>query len=62
VYNTEASLGDAVAEAVRAGTVVSRDDLYVTSKLWMADAHPGRVLPALHKTLQYVALHNRPTI
>jgi 3''-deamino-3''-oxonicotianamine reductase len=55
VYNTEASLGDAVVEAVRAGTVASRDDLYVTSKLWITDAHPGRVLPALHRTLQYVA-------
>lgn len=52
VYNTEASLGDAVVEAVRAGTVASRDDLYVTSKLWITDAHPGRVLPALHRTLQ----------
>ncbi|CAN6288570.1 unnamed protein product [Urochloa humidicola] len=52
VYNTEAAVGDAVAEAVRAGTVASRDELYVTSKLWIADAHPGRVLPALQKTLQ----------
>ncbi|KAL6641571.1 hypothetical protein ACP70R_019752 [Stipagrostis hirtigluma subsp. patula] len=52
VYGTEAALGDAVAEAVRAGTIVSRDELYVTSKLWITDAHPGRVLPALEKTLQ----------
>ncbi|KAL6641570.1 hypothetical protein ACP70R_019751 [Stipagrostis hirtigluma subsp. patula] len=52
VYCSEAALGDAVAEAVRAGRVASRDDLYVTSKLWVADAHPGRVLPALDKTLQ----------
>ncbi|KAF8689314.1 hypothetical protein HU200_042110 [Digitaria exilis] len=51
-YNTEAALGDAVAEAVRAGTVASRDDLYITSKLWIADAHPGRVVPALQKSLQ----------
>lgn len=52
VYNTEAALGDAVAEAVRTGTVTSRDDLYITSKLWIADAHHGRVLPALQKSLQ----------
>ncbi|KAF8689316.1 hypothetical protein HU200_042113 [Digitaria exilis] len=52
VYNAEAALGDAVAEAVRAGTIASRDELYVTSKLWLADAHPGLVLPALQKTLQ----------
>ncbi|TVU31410.1 hypothetical protein EJB05_23094, partial [Eragrostis curvula] len=52
VYRSERALGDAVAEAVRTGTVASRDDLYITSKLWMADAHPGHVLPALNKTLQ----------
>ncbi|TVU31414.1 hypothetical protein EJB05_23098, partial [Eragrostis curvula] len=51
-YNTEAALGDALAEAVRAGTIASRDEVFVTSKLWVADAHPGRVLPALEKTLQ----------
>ncbi|OEL25077.1 Non-functional NADPH-dependent codeinone reductase 2 [Dichanthelium oligosanthes] len=52
VYNAEAPLRDAVAEAVSAGTIASRDELYVTSKLWVADAHPGGVLPALEKTLQ----------
>ena len=52
VYGTEAALGDAVAEAVRTGMVASRDDLYVTSKLWIVDAHPGHVQPALRKTLQ----------
>ncbi|OEL15082.1 putative NAD(P)H-dependent oxidoreductase 1 [Dichanthelium oligosanthes] len=51
-YNTETAVGDAVAQAVRAGTVASRDEIYVTSKLWIADAHPGRVLPALQRTLQ----------
>jgi diketogulonate reductase-like aldo/keto reductase len=52
VYGTERAIGDAVAEAVRAGTLASRDQVYVTSKLWIADAHPGHVLPALRKTLQ----------
>ncbi|CAN6305649.1 unnamed protein product [Urochloa humidicola] len=52
VYNTEAAVGDAVAQAVRDGTIASRDELYITSKLWMADAHPGSVLPALQKSLQ----------
>ncbi|WVZ57941.1 hypothetical protein U9M48_008269 [Paspalum notatum var. saurae] len=52
VYGTESALGDAVDQAVRAGTIASRDDLYVTSKLWITNAHPGRVLPALRKTLQ----------
>lgn len=52
VYGTEAALGDAAAEAVRARTIASRDELYITSKLWIVDAHPGRVLPALEKTLR----------
>nr|CAB3503412.1 unnamed protein product [Digitaria exilis] len=52
LYNSEAAVGDAAAEAVRAGTITSREELYVTSKLWIADAHPGQVLPALRKTLQ----------
>ncbi|KAJ1296024.1 hypothetical protein BS78_01G267100 [Paspalum vaginatum] len=52
VYNTEAALGDAVAQAVGAGTIASRDELYITSKLWIADTHPGRVLPALQNTIQ----------
>ncbi|CAN6305652.1 unnamed protein product [Urochloa humidicola] len=51
-YNTEAAVGDAVAQAVRAGNIASRDDLYITTKLWIADAHPGRVLPALQKSLR----------
>ncbi|KAF8674863.1 hypothetical protein HU200_047996 [Digitaria exilis] len=52
LYNSEAAVGDAAAEAVRAGTLASREELYITSKLGIADAHPGRVLPALRKTLQ----------
>ncbi|KAF8674858.1 hypothetical protein HU200_047990 [Digitaria exilis] len=52
VYNTEAALGDAVAEAVRTGMIANREEVYITSKLWITDAHPGRVLPAMEKTLQ----------
>uniref|UniRef100_A0A0D9XHB2 NADP-dependent oxidoreductase domain-containing protein n=1 Tax=Leersia perrieri TaxID=77586 RepID=A0A0D9XHB2_9ORYZ len=44
--------GEAVAEAVNAGLVASRDELYITSKLWISDAHPGHVLPAIKWTLQ----------
>ncbi|TVU31411.1 hypothetical protein EJB05_23095, partial [Eragrostis curvula] len=58
VYGTEAALGDAAAEAVRAGTIASGDDLYITSKLWITDAHPGRVLPAISKTLQNLRMEH----
>lgn len=51
-YATEGPIGEAAAEAVREGLVASRDDLFVTSKVWCADAHPDRVLPALRRTLR----------
>ncbi|CAL4941007.1 unnamed protein product [Urochloa decumbens] len=56
VYNAEAALGDAVAQAVRAGAIACRDEVYVTSKLWITNAHPSRVLPALKKTLQNLGM------
>lgn len=42
--------------------VASREDLFVTSKVWCADAHRDRVLPALRRTLsnlqmEYVDLY-----
>lgn len=51
IYGTEPAVGAAVAEAVRTGAIASRADLFVTSKLAMADARPGRVVPALRASL-----------
>ncbi|OAY63402.1 Non-functional NADPH-dependent codeinone reductase 2, partial [Ananas comosus] len=51
-YGSETSLGEAVADAVESGLVGSRDELFITSKLWCSDAHSDRVIPALRKTLQ----------
>uniref|UniRef100_A0A0A9GP20 NADP-dependent oxidoreductase domain-containing protein n=1 Tax=Arundo donax TaxID=35708 RepID=A0A0A9GP20_ARUDO len=56
LYGTERAVGGAVADAVRSGAVASRADLFVTSKLWIADAHPGRVLPALRESLGRLGL------
>ena len=52
LYNSEIFLGQAVAEAVDRGIIKSRDELFVTSKLWCSDAHPDRVLPALQNSLR----------
>ncbi|KAI4382567.1 hypothetical protein MLD38_008517 [Melastoma candidum] len=52
LYGTEAPLGEAVEEAVSEGLIKSREELFVTSKLWCSDAHPGLVLPALRNSLQ----------
>lgn len=52
LYQTEQSLGQAIAEALSLGLVQSRAQLFITSKLWCSDAHYDRVLPALQNTLK----------
>uniref|UniRef100_A0A5B7AKA1 Putative non-functional NADPH-dependent codeinone reductase 2-like isoform X1 n=1 Tax=Davidia involucrata TaxID=16924 RepID=A0A5B7AKA1_DAVIN len=56
VYHSEPPLGEAIAEALRLGLIESRDELFITSKLWCSDAHHDRVLPALQHTLQNLGL------
>ncbi|KAF8407535.1 hypothetical protein HHK36_006669 [Tetracentron sinense] len=56
LYNTEEPLGHAIAEALQRGLIGTRDDLFITSKLWCSDAHPDLVLPALKNTLQKLGL------
>ncbi|ERN11062.1 hypothetical protein AMTR_s00024p00112240, partial [Amborella trichopoda] len=51
VYLSERALGEAVVQAVDAGIVRSRADLFITSKLCPGDAYPEGVLPALRETL-----------
>ena len=52
LYLCEQSLGEAIAEALSLGLIKSRDELFITSKLWLDDAHHDLVLPALQKTLK----------
>ncbi|KAL5552802.1 hypothetical protein UlMin_040203 [Ulmus minor] len=55
-YGSEQSLGEAIAEALKLDLVASRDELFITSKLWCSDAHPDLVLPALQKSLRNLGL------
>ncbi|KAL6186465.1 hypothetical protein ACLB2K_042585 [Fragaria x ananassa] len=55
-YGSEQSLGIAIAKALELGLVASRDELFITSKLWPNDAHPDLVIPALKKSLQNLQL------
>ncbi|XP_004309975.1 PREDICTED: non-functional NADPH-dependent codeinone reductase 2-like [Fragaria vesca subsp. vesca] len=55
-YGSEQSLGVAIAKALELGLVASRDELFITSKLWPNDAHPDLVIPALKKSLQNLQL------
>nr|AAR89808.1 reductase 2 [Hydrangea macrophylla]AAR89810.1 reductase 2 [Hydrangea macrophylla] len=56
LYNSEQPLGDAIAEALGEGLIKSRDELFITSKLWCSDAHRENVEPALQKTLKNLKL------
>ena len=51
LYGSEQGLGEAIAEALKLGLVDSRDELFITSKLWCTDAHPDLVIPALKQSL-----------
>jgi diketogulonate reductase-like aldo/keto reductase len=44
-YGNEAAVGEALREALKAGTV-AREDLFVTTKLWNTNHRPERVRPA----------------
>ncbi|RZC51324.1 hypothetical protein C5167_019755 [Papaver somniferum] len=56
LYQSEESLGEAVSEAIQIGLTKSRDELFITSKLWSCDAHPDRVVPALQNSLRKLKL------
>ncbi|KAI3467462.1 hypothetical protein Pfo_024125 [Paulownia fortunei] len=52
LYSSEQPLGEAIAEAIKSGMINSRDELFITSKLWCSDAHGHLVVPALKRTLK----------
>ncbi|RWR75130.1 methylecgonone reductase-like protein [Cinnamomum micranthum f. kanehirae] len=56
LYGSEAPLGKAIAQALQQGLVKTREELFITSKLWCTEAHHDRVLPALKQTLQNLEL------
>ncbi|KAG5604028.1 hypothetical protein H5410_025520 [Solanum commersonii] len=50
-YGSEEALGRAVAEAIQRRLIESREDVFITSKLWCTETHHGLVLPALKRSL-----------
>lgn len=52
VYKAEHYVGEAISDALSLGLIKSREELFITSKLWCRDAHPDRVVPAIKKTLK----------
>lgn len=51
-YMTENAVGQAISQALSLGLIKSRQELFITTKLWCNDAHAGHVLPALRKSLE----------
>ncbi|KAJ7953548.1 NADPH-dependent codeinone reductase-like protein [Quillaja saponaria] len=51
LYRSEQALGEAILEALHLGLVHSRNDLFITTKLWCNDAHHDHVTPALKNSL-----------
>ena len=52
IYRSEEPLGEAIAEALQAGLIHSRSELFITSKIWCADAHRDLVVPAIRESLR----------
>ncbi|XP_020231619.1 methylecgonone reductase [Cajanus cajan] len=55
-YGSEEPLGQAIAHALEQGLIKSRSEIFVTTKLWCTDAHPGLVLPAIKSSLERLGL------
>ncbi|XP_022734249.1 D-galacturonate reductase-like [Durio zibethinus] len=55
-YRTEQPLGEAIAEALHLGLIKSRDELFITSKLWSSFAEKDLILPAIKMSLRNLQL------
>ncbi|KAL3510314.1 hypothetical protein ACH5RR_029715 [Cinchona calisaya] len=55
-YGSEKPLGEAIAEALRLGLVKSRDELFITTKLWSSFAERDQIVPACKMSLQNLHL------
>jgi diketogulonate reductase-like aldo/keto reductase len=51
-YENEEVVGEAIRESIRRGYISSRDELYITAKLWNGHMSKGDVEPALNHTLR----------
>jgi diketogulonate reductase-like aldo/keto reductase len=55
-YENEAQIGVAIRESIQRGYIRSRDELFITGKLWNGHMHPRDIAPALHSTLKDLGL------
>lgn len=55
IYKNEAEVGNAIKDAIK-NKIVTREEIFVTSKLWCNSHDPLDVIPALKKTLHSLQL------
>ncbi|CAA2969795.1 D-galacturonate reductase-like [Olea europaea subsp. europaea] len=55
-YGSEKPLGEAIAEALTLGLIKSRDDLFITTKLWCSFAQRDQIVPTCKMSLQNIKL------
>lgn len=55
VYGNEKEVGEGLKNSFTSN-IISRDNVFVTSKLWNTDHHPDDVLPAIKNTLNNLGL------
>ncbi|KAL7090750.1 hypothetical protein ACP275_12G060400 [Erythranthe tilingii] len=55
-YGSEKPLGEAIADALRLRLIESRDELFITTKLWASFAHPTQIVSACKMSLQNLQL------
>jgi len=51
IYGNERSVGEGIVEGMKRAGNISREDLFITSKLWNTEHHPARILPACEQTI-----------
>ncbi|KAJ0722424.1 putative codeinone reductase (NADPH) [Helianthus annuus] len=56
VYQTEKSVGEAIAEALQSGLIKSRLGLFITTKLWCNSCDRHLVVPAIKQSLKNLGL------
>ena len=56
VYGNEALVGNALREFLEETPSVSREDIFITSKIWNDDKHPANVLPACRRSLDLLGI------
>ncbi|XP_076897922.1 D-galacturonate reductase-like [Bidens hawaiensis] len=56
LYGSEKPLGEAIKEALSLGLIKSRDELFITTKLWGDSTEGHLVLPAINKSLENLGL------